>query len=124
MSATAWIVVALVVWAIAVDNRLVQLRNRIANAFAPIDVQLKRRYDLVPHLVEVARGYPAHEAAMLELVYNFGAEVREHRGLAWLFGSGTMLAGFAGRQAACPRPLCRGSASTWPMPVPCNGRAA
>lgn len=51
MSATAWIVLALVavvvIWAIAVYNRLVQLRNRIANAFGQIDVQLKRRYDLV-----------------------------------------------------------------------------
>ena len=72
MSATAWIVLALVavvvIWAIAVYNRLVQLRNRIANAFGQIDVQLKRRYDLVPNLVEVARGYLAHEAATLEAV--------------------------------------------------------
>ena len=72
MSATAWMVLALVavvvIWAIAVYNRLVQLRNRIANAFGQIDVQLKRRYDLVPNLVEVARGYLAHEAATLEAV--------------------------------------------------------
>lgn len=72
MSATAWIVLALVavvvIWAVAVYNRLVQLRNRIANAFGQIDVQLKRRYDLVPNLVEVARGYLAHEAATLEAV--------------------------------------------------------
>ena len=72
MSATAWIVLALVavvvIWAIAVYNRLVQLRNRIANAFGQIDVQLKRRYDLVPNLMEVARGYLAHEAATLEAV--------------------------------------------------------
>ena len=72
MSATAWIVLALVavvvIWAIAVYNRMVQLRNRIANAFGQIDVQLKRRYDLVPNLVEVARGYLAHEAATLEAV--------------------------------------------------------
>ena len=72
MSVTAWIilaaVVALLVWAVAIYNRLVQLRNRIANAFGQIDVQLKRRYDLVPNLVEVARGYLAHEAATLEAV--------------------------------------------------------
>lgn len=72
MSATAWIVLgliaALVVWAVAVYNRLVQLRNRIANAFGQIDVQLKRRHDLVPNLVEVAKGYLAHEAATLEAV--------------------------------------------------------
>ena len=72
MSATAWIVLgliaALLVWAISVYNRLVQLRNRIANALGQIDVQLKRRYDLIPNLVEVARGYLQHEAATLEAV--------------------------------------------------------
>lgn len=72
MSVTGWVlmgvVVALVVWAVTVYNRLVQLRNRIANAFGQIDVQLKRRYDLIPNLVEVARGYLAHEAATLEAV--------------------------------------------------------
>jgi len=72
MPATAWIVLGLaallLVWAIAVYNRLVQLRNRIANAFGQIDVQLKRRYDLIPNLVEVARGYLSHEAATLEAV--------------------------------------------------------
>ena len=72
MSATAWIVLgliaALLVWAISVYNRLVQLRNRIANAFGQIDVQLKRRYDLIPNLVEVARGYLQHEAATLQAV--------------------------------------------------------
>lgn len=72
MSTTAWVVLgvalALGVWAVSVYNRLAQLRNRIANAFGQIDVQLKRRYDLVPNLVEVARGYLAHEAATLEAV--------------------------------------------------------
>ncbi|MDP3229006.1 MAG: LemA family protein [Acidovorax sp.] len=72
MSTTAWIVLGVVVvaliWAVTVYNRLVQLRNRIANAFGQIDVQLKRRYDLIPNLVEVARGYLAHEAATLEAV--------------------------------------------------------
>ena len=72
MSMTAWVVwgvlAAVVIWAIAAYNRLVQLRNRIANAFAQIDVQLKRRHDLVPNLVEVARGYLKHEAATLEAV--------------------------------------------------------
>ena len=72
MSATAWVVVVVLVavglWAVAVHNRLVQLRNRIANALGQIDVQLKRRYDLIPNLVEVARGYLAHEAATLEAV--------------------------------------------------------
>jgi LemA protein len=51
-----------------VYNRLVVLRNRCANAFAQIDVQLRRRYDLIPNLVESARGYLSHERATLEEV--------------------------------------------------------
>jgi LemA protein len=72
MTTTGWIVLALLaalaVWAISVFNGLVQRRNRIANAFGQIDVQLKRRYDLIPNLVEVARAYLAHEATTLEAV--------------------------------------------------------
>lgn len=72
MSITGWILAGLLAvvlfWAVAVYNRLVQLRNRITNAFGQIDVQLKRRYDLVPNLVEVARGYLQHEASTLQAV--------------------------------------------------------
>ena len=72
MSITAWMLIGLLVvlllWAVSVYNRLVQLRNRITNAFGQIDVQLKRRYDLVPNLVEVARGYLQHEASTLQAV--------------------------------------------------------
>ena len=53
---------------IVIYNKLTRLRNAIANAFAQIDVQLKRRYDLIPNLVEVARGYLQHEASTLEAV--------------------------------------------------------
>lgn len=56
------------VWAIVVFNRLVALRNRHQNAFAQIDVQLKRRYDLIPNLVEATKGYLAHERQTLEAV--------------------------------------------------------
>ena len=62
------VIAVVLVWAVLIYNRLVQLRNRIANAFGQIDVQLKRRYDLVPNLVEVARAYLAHESATLEAV--------------------------------------------------------
>src|SRR5258705_5836735 len=62
------IIVALVVWAISIYNGLVTLRNRFKNAFAQIDVQLKRRYDLIPNLVEVAKGYIKHERETLEAV--------------------------------------------------------
>ena len=53
---------------VGIYNRLVTLRNRFKNAFAQIDVQLKRRYDLLPHLVEVAKGYLKHERETLEAV--------------------------------------------------------
>jgi len=62
------IIVALVVWAIAIYNGLVALRNQFKNAFAQIDVQLKRRYDLIPNLVETAKGYIKHERETLEAV--------------------------------------------------------
>jgi LemA protein len=62
------IVVILALWAVAVYNGLVSLRNRIENAWAQIDVQLKRRYDLIPNLVETVKGYAAHERETLEAV--------------------------------------------------------
>ena len=58
----------LVLVGIGMYNGLVKLRNQVEGAWSQIDVQLKRRYDLVPNLVEVARGYLAHEAATLEAV--------------------------------------------------------
>src|SRR6266700_5152105 len=69
------VVVAIVVpiffilmWVIGAYNRLVGLRNRFKNAYAQIDVQLKRRYDLIPNLVETAKGYMKHERETLENV--------------------------------------------------------
>ena len=62
------IVVAAVVWLISIYNALVARRNRFKNAFAQIDVQLKRRYDLIPNLVETAKGYIKHERETLEAV--------------------------------------------------------
>lgn len=62
------ILVALAVWAIAMYNNLVRLRNRVRNAFAQIDVQLHRRYDLIPNLVEAVKGYMSHERGTLEAV--------------------------------------------------------
>ena len=55
-------------WVMGIYNSLVALRNRFKNAFAQIDVQLKRRYDLIPNLVEVAKGYMKHESTTLEAV--------------------------------------------------------
>jgi LemA protein len=62
------VLAAIVVFVIAAYNRLVALRNRFKNAFAQIDVQLKRRYELIPNLVETARGYMKHERETLEAV--------------------------------------------------------
>lgn len=62
------LLLVLVVYAVARYNRLVALRERFRNAFAQIDVQLRRRYDLIPNLVETARGYMAHERETLEAV--------------------------------------------------------
>ena len=58
----------LVFWTVGAYNRLVRLKNIIANAFGQIDVQLKRRYDLIPNLVEAAKKYLQHEHATLEAV--------------------------------------------------------
>ena len=57
-----------VVWAVIAYNALVRRRNEIANAFAQIDVQFKRRHDLIPNLVETARKYLQHEQGTLESV--------------------------------------------------------
>ena len=68
----AWIpllaIIALVIWVVGVYNRLVAGRNTFKNAFAQIDVQLTRRYELIPNLVEVAKGYLKHERETLEAV--------------------------------------------------------
>jgi LemA protein len=62
------LIVAAAVWAVSIYNTLVQLANRYKNGFAQIDVQLKRRYDLIPNLVETARAYLEHERETLEAV--------------------------------------------------------
>jgi LemA protein len=62
------VLVVLVVFVISAYNKLVALRNRFKNAFAQIDVQLKRRYDLIPNLVETAKAYMKHERETLEAV--------------------------------------------------------
>ena len=62
------VIVLLVLFVVGIYNRLVTLRNRYKNAFSQIDVQLKRRHDLIPNLVETAKGYLAHERGTLEAV--------------------------------------------------------
>jgi LemA protein len=64
------VLVVLLLWVVSVYNGLVTHRNRYKNAFAQIDVQLKRRYDLIPNLVEAVKGYMKHERETLEAVIN------------------------------------------------------
>ena len=62
------VAVLLVVWAVTLYNKLVKLRNMVENAWAQIDVQLQRRFDLIPNLVETVKGYVKHEGKTLEAV--------------------------------------------------------
>src|SRR4051812_42512350 len=99
------VVVALI---IGVYNGLVTLRNRYGNAYAQIDVQLKRRYDLIPNLVETAKGYLKHERGTLEEVANARANATaanvkaaanpgDPAAMRELSGAETALAGTLGR---------------------------
>jgi len=72
MSTSTWIILgiiaALVVWIIMIYNGLVAMRQRVSQAFADIDVQLKLRHDLIPNLIETVKGYAAHERGTLDAV--------------------------------------------------------
>lgn len=95
-------------WAISIYNGLVALRNRYKNGFSQIDVQLKRRYDLIPNLVETAKGYMSHERETLEAVIKArnqavlaaqqaAANPGEHNAMQGLIGAETALTGTVGR---------------------------
>jgi len=100
--------VGLFLWGASVYNALVRLRNRYKNAFSQIDVQLKRRYDLIPNLVETAKGYMAHEKNTLEAVIQarnaaYGASQKaaadpsDPDAMNGLLGAESQLAGTLGR---------------------------
>jgi len=102
------VLVLLVAWAVAVWNRLVTLRNRYQNAFAQIDVQLKRRYDLVPNLVEAAKGYLTHERETLQAVIAArGAALQSLRTAAAAPGAADAMAGLSGAESALGAALAR-----------------
>lgn len=64
------IAVILILWAISLYNKLVSMRNQVKNAWSQIDVQLQRRYDLIPNLIETVKGYMGYEKGTLEAVVN------------------------------------------------------
>jgi LemA protein len=68
LAVVAGIALLLVMWGVGIYNQLVALKNRFQNSFAQIEVQLKRRHDLIPNLVETVKGYMAHEKGTLEAV--------------------------------------------------------
>ena len=75
------IVVVVAIWAIAKYNQLVSLRNRIQNAWSQIDVQLRRRYDLIPNLVETVKGYATHEKEVFENVTKARSAMMDAQGV-------------------------------------------
>src|SRR5215212_7335809 len=96
-----WIILALVavllVALVLLYNRLVRLRNRVDNAWAQVDVQLKRRYDLIPNLVETVKGYAAHERGTFEAVTNARARAQAAQGPAEQGAAEGMLSQALGR---------------------------
>ncbi|ETK31357.1 LemA family protein [Microbispora sp. ATCC PTA-5024] len=87
------VVAALTVMLVSVYNRLVRGRNAVDNAWAQIDVQLKRRYDLIPNLVETVKGYAAHERQTLDAVVAARAQAIGARGPADRAAAENMLSG-------------------------------
>jgi LemA protein len=102
------IIIFFIFFFVSIYNKLIQLRNRFKNAFAQIDVQLKRRYDLIPNLVETAKGYLKHEREVLESVIKarnqassamekVSADPANGEAMQGLMGAETTLTGTLGR---------------------------
>ena len=98
--AVAAIVVILILWLIGIYNRFVSLRNRVEEAFSTMDVYMKKRYDLVPNLVETVKGYAKHESSTFENVVKarnaaMGAQTLEERAQGENMLTGTLKSLFA-----------------------------
>ena len=97
MTTTTWIVLGaialLVIWVIILYNGLVAMRQRVNQAFADVDVQLKQRHDLVPNLVETVKGYASHERGTLEAVVQARNAAMTAQGPAQMAQAENMLSG-------------------------------
>src|SRR3970040_163648 len=91
------ILAALVLYAVFTYNRLIVLRNRVQNAWAQVDVQLRRRYDLIPNLVETVKGYAAHERAVFEEVTEARTRAQAARSVEEAAGAENALTAAIGR---------------------------
>jgi LemA protein len=91
------ILIALALVVVVVYNRLVRLRNRVENAWAQVDVQLRRRYDLIPNLVETVKGYASHERQTFEEVTRARAAAQGATGVAEQAQAENMLTAAIGR---------------------------
>ena len=91
------IIVLLLLWLVAMFNKLVRLRNRAENAWAQVDVQLRKRYDLIPNLVETVKGYAAHERGTFEAVTNARTAAQQAQGVAQQAEAENMLTAAIGR---------------------------
>jgi LemA protein len=83
------IILLLLLWGVGIYNRLIQLRNQVNNAWSQIDVQLQRRYDLIPNLVEAVKGYMTYEKGTLEAVINARNQAQAARNLIEQHGGPT-----------------------------------
>jgi LemA protein len=103
LSGTAWVVIVIAVAVvlllilIAMYNRLVRLRNRTENAWAQVDVQLKKRYDLIPNLVETVKGYASHERETFEEVTRARTAAQQAQGVQEQAQAENMLTAAIGR---------------------------
>src|SRR5258705_11927756 len=97
MTTTTWIVLGaialIVIWVITIYNGLVAMRQRVNQAFADVDVQLKQRHDLVPNLVETVKGYASHERGTLEAVVQARNAAMTAQGPAQMAQAENMLTG-------------------------------
>ena len=91
------IVVLLLLFLVGMFNKLVRLRNRAENAWAQVDVQLRKRYDLIPNLVETVKGYAAHERGTFEAVTNARTAAQQAQGVAQQAEAENMLTAAIGR---------------------------